>query len=48
MNKIDFIIEILEVMELDGHKLSWYLEDKYEAAEYILDKMEEYVIDNVI
>lgn len=41
MNKLDFIKEIFEIIELGEHSLFWYIDNKDEAAEYILNKLEE-------
>lgn len=39
MNKLKFIIKILEVIEWGEHDLFWYIDNKEEAAEYILNKL---------
>ena len=41
MEKLDFIKEILETIEHGEHDLFWYIENQDEAAEYILNKIEE-------
>ena len=42
MTKLDFIKEILETIEDGEHDLFWYIDNKDEAARYILNKLEEW------
>lgn len=41
MTKKEFIIEILDAIEWGDHDLFWYIDNKEEAAEYLLKQMEE-------
>lgn len=41
MNMLAFIKEILEIIEDGEHDFFWYMDNKDEAAKYILNKMDE-------
>lgn len=41
MRTIEFIIEILKIIEDGEYEFFWYIDDKEEAAKYILNKMDE-------
>lgn len=41
MTKKEFIIEILETIEWGEHDLFWYIDNKEEAAEYLIEQIEE-------
>ena len=40
MTKKELIIEILEAIEWGDHDLFWYIDNKKEAAEYLLQQIE--------